>query len=474
MRLRSAGNLQFLKKSVIVCAKLAARYPGLLALVGFISGVASFFLVEREQERFAQLVSLLMVAAWVLLMLENLLKRGVSHWFGVELPDPVVKFATQMVHQESLFFVIPFFFITTAWNSGQMVFTAALMLAACISVIDPIYYRWLAPKRWLYFFFHGFTLFAVLLTALPIIVHLPTSQSYFWSLAIAVALSFLNMVRDFSFGWWRRTALAAALLIVTAVVGVVARPWVPPATLWLTEVAITARIDDDKKVPTDKLKVVSVAQLQQGLYAYTAIHAPRGLNERIYHVWRLNGKVVDKIALDINGGRKAGYRAWSHKMKFPPYPRGNWRMEVVTEANQVVGVLRFKVVASQAEVRAEQARKTPARFFTSPESSIREPITTVIKQEGRQLLQEVFSDGSVASAEPAAPSSQSSTVASDAAGTSSAAPSGNVSSGAVSSRSSTSEQAGSRSSVALESSSLSSGASSSARATSSRATAEEP
>ncbi|WP_339897305.1 DUF5924 family protein [uncultured Gilvimarinus sp.] len=392
--------MQVIKKFVVVCAKLAARYPGLLALVGFVSGVASFFLVEREQERFAQLVSLLMLAAWVLLMLENLLKRGLSHRFGVELPDPVVKFATQMVHQESLFFVIPFFFITTAWNSGQLVFTAMLMTAAAISVIDPIYYRWLATKRWLYFFFHGFTLFAVLLTALPILLHLPTSQSYFWSLAVAVVLSFLNMVRDFSFGWWRRTALAAALLLAAAVVGVVARPWVPPATLWLTEVAITGAIDDKVKAPTEQLKVVSVDQLQQGLYAYTAIHAPRGLRERIYHVWRLNGKVVDKIALDINGGRKAGYRAWSHKLKFPPYPQGNWRIEVMTEARQVVGVLRFKVVASQQAVREEQAKTTPAEIFTSPESSIREPIVTAIKEQGRELVDQVLSADSDSSAIP--------------------------------------------------------------------------
>ncbi len=378
---------------------MVARYPGLLALLGFISGVASFFLVEREQERFAQLVSLLMLASWVLLMLENLLKRGVSRWFGVELPDPLVKFAAQLVHQESLFFVIPFFFITTAWNSGQMVFTGLLMLAACISIVDPIYYRWLAPKRWLYFFFHGFTLFAVLLTALPIIVHLPTSQSYFWSLAIAVSLSFLNIVRDFSFGWWRRTALAALLLAVAAIVGVVARPWVPPATLWLTNVAITTQIDDTTKAPVAQLKLVSDEQLQQGLYAYTAIHAPRGLNERIYHVWRLNGNVIDKIALDINGGRKAGYRAWSHKLKFPPYPQGSWRIEVVTEANQVVGVLRFKVVASKSEVQAELAAApvAPVTLFTSPASAIREPIAAVIKAEGEQLIDGILPDESASS-----------------------------------------------------------------------------
>lgn len=31
-----------------------------------------------------------------------------------------------MIHQETLFFVLPFFFITTTWNSGQLVFTGLL------------------------------------------------------------------------------------------------------------------------------------------------------------------------------------------------------------------------------------------------------------------------------------------------------------------------------------------------------------
>ncbi|MCP8900037.1 DUF5924 family protein [Gilvimarinus xylanilyticus] len=384
--------MSFVKRIFSLLARLAARYPGLLALVGFVSGVASFFLVEREQDKFAQLVSLLMVGGWFLLMLENLLKRGVSHWFGAELPDPVVRFATQMVHQESLFFVIPFFFITTAWNSGQLVFTGLLMAMAAISVIDPIYYKWLAPRRWLYFFYHGFTLFAVLLTALPILLHIPTAEAYRWSLGIATVLSFLNMVRDLSFAWWRRAALALGLVAAAAAVGVLARPWVPPANLWLTQVAITPSINNREKAPEKRLKALGSAQLEDGLYAYTAIHAPRGLRERIYHVWRLNGKTVDKIPLDINGGREAGYRAWSHKLNFPPYPQGNWRIDVVTEANQVIGVLRFSVSDNPQASEEAQEKTLPEKVITSPAELIRDPIVDTLTEEGQALLDNVLKE----------------------------------------------------------------------------------
>ena len=41
------------------------RYPGVVAVFGFAAGVSSFFLVEREQEIFAQALSILMLASWL-------------------------------------------------------------------------------------------------------------------------------------------------------------------------------------------------------------------------------------------------------------------------------------------------------------------------------------------------------------------------------------------------------------------------
>lgn len=325
--------------------RLLQRFPWVMPLLGFVSGAASFFLVEREKDTFAQLIAFLMLVSWVWLALEKLLRRGVQRWFGTPLPSPVLSFFTQMVHQESLFFVIPFFTITTAWNTGQIVFTSLLMLFALTSIVDPIYYR-CAERRWLYSIFHGVTLFAVLLTALPIIFQLPTPKTYQLALGVALILSLPAVVRALPLRWWGRGLAAIGLALLTAGIGIYTRPWIPPATLRLTKVAVTDKIDDRNRAPERELKIVSDEQLRQGLYAYTAIRAPRGLRERIYHEWRRNGRTVDRIALDINGGREAGYRAWTHKLNFPPYPAGKWEVHVLTEADQVIGILRFEVMKS--------------------------------------------------------------------------------------------------------------------------------
>jgi hypothetical protein len=172
--------------------------------------------------------------------------------------------------------------------------------------------------------------------------------------------------------------------LTTAVSAYVLRPWVPPATLWLTEVAITDHLDSDRRSPENILKVITPAQLQQGLYAYTAIHAPRGLNERIYHEWQLNGRQIDKVALDINGGREAGYRAWSHKVNFPEQSLGRWQIRVVTEAEQVIGILRFRVVESAIE--AEPAVPSSAAASAAPtpvtaDDAMKSTIMNIVEEE---------------------------------------------------------------------------------------------
>ncbi|RAU39445.1 DUF5924 family protein, partial [Pseudomonas sp. RIT409] len=164
------------------------RYPGLIALFGFCSGVASFIMVDR-QARLASWVAVLLLISWLWLMVENSAVEVLAKLLKREIPQPLLRYATQMIHQESLFFVLPFFSITTTWNSGQLAFTGLLAIAGLVSIIDPLYYKWLAPRRWLFLALHTLTLFAAMLTALPIILHLTTAQSYKLALATAMLLS---------------------------------------------------------------------------------------------------------------------------------------------------------------------------------------------------------------------------------------------------------------------------------------------
>ncbi|HSG93463.1 MAG TPA: DUF2914 domain-containing protein, partial [Methylotenera sp.] len=85
------------------------------------------------------------------------------------------------------------------------------------------------------------------------------------------------------------------------------------------------------------------SELKQGLYAWTAVSAPRGLQDNIHHVWLQNGEEIDRITLEIEGGREEGYRAFSYKNKFPEDPSGRWQIRVVTDSGQLIGLKRFTV-----------------------------------------------------------------------------------------------------------------------------------
>jgi hypothetical protein len=346
-------------------AVILRRHRGVIALFGFVSGVASFVLVDR-QEGFGRVIPLVMLVSWLWLVLENVLQHWLDVRFRFRLPAPVLRYATQLVHQESLFFVLPFVVLATVWNSAQALFTGALICAALVSVIDPIYYRWLAPRRWLYLGFHTLALFVVLLTVLPMLLQVPTSHSYVYALLAAVVLSFPSLAVAITLRARWRKLLLVLLVATLGVVGWHGRFWVPPAALRLAQMEVALELDRENRAPQDPVREVSTAQLREGgLYAYTAINAPLGLQERIYHVWVFEGAEVDRIALDIRGGREDGYRAWTHKRSFPRDAAGRWRVEVVTESGQMVGRLRFQVVegpaAAHPEVPAEpQPEPAPA------------------------------------------------------------------------------------------------------------------
>ncbi|MES1923873.1 DUF5924 family protein [Salinisphaera sp. T31B1] len=325
-------------------ARLAYRYRRLVPFASFAMGAASFFLVER-QAQLAQWVTALMLLGWVALLFEGLLCRLLARWFGERVPQMAVRFAAQSLHQETLFFVLPFFLATTTWLSGQAVFTGVLIVAAAASTVDPVYLHGIAERRWLFLGFHGFTLFAALLTAGPILFSLTTGQSVAIA-SVAMGICALPSFNDaLQAGRWWRWFLLAALSISMGALSWYGRYWIPPATLRATDMVITTRMDTTAREPGgDRDNFPRTGLAADGLYAFTAIKAPRGLHQQILHVWYHDGVEVDRIPLEIVGGdREAGFRAWSHKLSLGADPSGDWRVSVVTDDGQLIGSRRFTI-----------------------------------------------------------------------------------------------------------------------------------
>ena len=334
------------------------RYRYALAPISFGVGLASFLLIERR-EWLAQWLAVLLVLGWLLLIAEETAVRM------LRLPLGLVRYGLQAVQQETFFFALPFFLHTTSWSTGQGVFTGVAIVAALCSMWDPLYYGVIARRPWLYIAFHTFSVFIGTLVIAPLMLHLTTTQTLAFASVTAPVLavpSLLHIAGGTGLG--RQVVVIAGAVALSALAWWV-RPWVPPATLWVREAVATDAVDASARKPNLAMSSVSAAQVRaQGLYAFTAIHAPRGLREQVYHRWLQNGHEVDRIPIDIRGGRDEGYRAWSYKRGFPADPRGAWQVQVVTDSGQLIGAFDFDVVGETAP--AEQAPVAPPEEPASP------------------------------------------------------------------------------------------------------------
>lgn len=323
--------------------QLWSRYRHLVAVFSFAAGLASFLLVQR-QERVAQALVFLLPLSWLIALLETRLLQDRLPLRWQQPSQALLRYLTQALHQESFFFTLPFFLATTNWASPQTLFLLLLGTLALISMIDPLYFGEVLLRRPLLWLFHASAGFVTVLTAAPMLWQIDTASSLRLAIATAGLLS-LPMFHALLRGRppWRLALTPLCSLLLCAALWLL-RPTIPPSTLSVHDAQLSWQVDEQQREPNEPVTQISAAELaERGLYAWTPIHAPRGLHETIAHQWWHEGQLVDVIPIQISGGREQGYRAWTHKTAFGEDPRGDWQLRVVTQSDQLIGQLRFRV-----------------------------------------------------------------------------------------------------------------------------------
>ena len=88
------------------------------------------------------------------------------------------------------------------------------------------------------------------------------------------------------------------------------------------------------------------------IYAYSAVFSPAEFNLGIVHEWQkfdgASGQwiTINRVNLSVSGGRENGYRTYSVKNNFTP---GQWRINVKTSDDKIIGQLRFDVTQVDTE-----------------------------------------------------------------------------------------------------------------------------
>lgn len=242
---------------------------------------------------------------------------------------------TQSLIQNCLLFSLPFYVQAVTWTSlPQLLFLASLLAIVAVSLWDPFYER-AVQGRTAALGLMGFAVFCGMNAVLPGL-GLGNGASLIVSglfAAVGVPLQTVALTpRDERKRRNLVIGMVAAVVVSLALAFGGAR-FIPPAPLHLTSIAIGTRVANKTvEEPLDEYTGRPPA-----LVCATAIAAPRGLSDDLFHVWTLDGDERDRVQLTVSGGRKEGFRTWSKKTRLGRKPFGKWVCSVETAAGQLLG-----------------------------------------------------------------------------------------------------------------------------------------
>lgn len=313
-----------------------------ISFASLLSGLATLFVFRRGLPHVRWIIGYLLLL-WLLFAVLTQLRQSLEtrgHRFVVTAAD----YTIQTLYHGLLLFVLPAYWASTTLASANVFFFLLLVALALLATFDPWYQVVVQPRPWLGYVFFLCSIFAALNVALPLVgipPHLALVLSA-WVALLAITPA-VRRVRDWP---WSRAFQATAIGAVGA--GLLAhagRELIPPAPLSLARAVIARSMDGWD--PGDPIsRGIPASELGNGLYAYTAVYAPAGLTQPIVHVWSHNGLPVTTVRLSpVHGGRREGFRTYSHKTSFPADPIGRWSVDVRTSSGQLIGRLRFRVTS---------------------------------------------------------------------------------------------------------------------------------
>ena len=208
-----------------------------ISIVSLALGLATLFVFRRGLPHVGWIVGYLLLL-WLLFVLITELRAPLTER-GRGLVLSAADYTIQTLYHNLLLFVLPAYYAAATLDSRNVVFPALVATGALVTAIDPVYRRVVAPRRWLGHALMGFSIFAALNVALPLVGLQPIlaleASAVMAALALAPAFR-----REGLSGWLRAHALALAAAAVALVLVWFARGLVPPAPLVLAR-AVAAR-----------------------------------------------------------------------------------------------------------------------------------------------------------------------------------------------------------------------------------------
>jgi hypothetical protein len=316
-----------------------------ISIASFVGGLFTLFVFRRGLPNVAWIVGYLLLL-WLLVMVLIQVRDtlAASDKRAHQLVLTATEYTVQTLYHGVLLFLLPAYWAATTLGSPNVVLLLLFAALALLATFDPWYRAIVRPRPWVSYVFFSVSTFGALNLALPLVGVAP-----FAALLIAAWLAVVGLtpaVRRARHWRWI-TAVVVTSITGLAVAAAVGR-WcvvVPPAPMFLAGAELGWMVGTVESLEP-VASAIRVHDLhERGLIARTSIYAPAGLRQPVDHVWRRNGQIINVVRLTpVQGGRREGFRTYSRKTAFPADAIGRWRVDVTTEAGQLIGQLRFRVV----------------------------------------------------------------------------------------------------------------------------------
>ncbi len=227
----------------------------------------------------------------------------------------VASYATRVVYQQTLFFLLPFYVRSTTLASPNLAFTLALAVLAVLACLDLAFDRWLRSSAAFAATFFFAVAYAALQLLLPLALRVPFALAQPFALGLALLAAVVSMALPRGRARPARLLGALPAAALSAVLGIAPR-LVPPAPLRIT--------------------AFGFEELAETVRATVRVAAPVPVPVRVTLRWERGAELLRTsrdVAITAHGN---GFRVWDELARARLGEDGA-RVEVLTATGQLLG-----------------------------------------------------------------------------------------------------------------------------------------
>jgi hypothetical protein len=322
------------------------RFWTLHSIWALLSGIV--LVLSHNRYGFVPWVMLFLALTWAsTLFFSRFALSGGSR--RARLAQGFVSYATRVMYQETLFFLLPFYFYSTtfpSWNSFYVIGLAALAVLSCF---DVVFDRLLRRSRALSLAFFAIVTYSTLQLFLPLVLHVRIHNGAYIAAGVsyfaAVPLAFSG--RELH----QRKLWGAIILALAAVIGVlkVARVVVPPVPLRLWDLSFAPDLNPRTLRLSRRLPgTIHQSDLPaERLFVRAIVFSPGRLAVTVQlRFFRDGRRLRGSRTLDVMAHER-GFRVWEALRAPGPHGfiPGRYTIEVWTAEGQIVGRRSIRILA---------------------------------------------------------------------------------------------------------------------------------